>query len=379
MEKNKEYISREIELSIKKWLFRNKILIVLGPRQVGKTTLMKKIITDYPDSVYLNCELLTVKTVIESLDPYSMKRLIGDKKLAILDESQQINNIGISLKLLHDTFPDLQIIATGSSSFELKNKVNEPLTGRALDFVMLPVSIKELLSIYNRIELYSYLEKILRFGQYPEIINADDESSKTLLDNLTSRYLYKDILEFESLKKPDLLLKLLQLLAFQIGSEVSTNELSNKLGVTRKTIERYIDLLEKCYVIFRLKPFSRNFRNAITKKFKIYFFDTGIRNSIIAHYNSLPLRNDIDRLWENFCVTELLKKSLYEGKRKNFYFWRNSAGQEIDLIEEYDGKLIAYEMKWKDEIKKIPNDFQKSFGETVFKTINSQNFFDFLI
>lgn len=379
MDKKLTYIQREIESLIKKWLFKNKILIILGPRQVGKTTVMKKIISDNADSIYLNCELLTVKTVIESLDPYSIKRLIGEKKLAIFDESQQIKNIGLALKLLHDTFPELQIIATGSSSFELKNKVNEPLTGRALDFLMLPISLKELLNIFNRIELTSYMEKILRFGQYPEIINSDYEYSKILLDNLASRYLYKDILEFESLKKPDLLLKLLQLLAFQIGSEVSMNEISNKLGITRKTVERYIDLLEKCYVIFRLKSFSRNFRKVITKKVKIYFYDIGIRNSIIAHYNPLSLRNDIGQLWENFCIAELMKKSLYEGKRKNFYFWRSRAGQEIDFLEEYEGKFNAYEMKWKDEKKKIPDDFLKSYGETEFKTINSHNFFDYLL
>jgi uncharacterized protein len=374
-----EYRKRDLENIISDWIFRNKILIILGARQVGKTTLVKELLKKFDVSKnYYNCELLSVKSILETKDPYKIKNFIGDSKLVVFDEAQKINDIGLVLKLLFDTFPEVQIIATGSSSFELKNKTNESLTGRALDFHLYPFSIHETKQFLSNVELYSSLEKFLRFGLYPEIMENDENRAKILLENLISRYLYKDILEFESLKKPDLIVKLLQLLAFQVGSEVSLNELSVKLGVTRATIERYLDLLEKSYVIFRLKAFKRNLRSEISKKVKIYFYDLGIRNSIISQYNSITLRNDIGALWENFCILELIKDTFNKGIRKNFYFWRNTIGNEIDLIEDYNGELNAYEFKWKNIKTKIPLDFTEVYKNVNFKIITSDNFLEYL-
>ncbi|MCX6163242.1 MAG: ATP-binding protein [Ignavibacteriae bacterium] len=372
-----ELLTRNIQNIVEKWLFKNKILIILGARQVGKTTFVRQMINKYgkPENYY-NCELIAIKQRLESRNPYEIKKLFGDAKFIVFDEAQRIDNIGLSLKILYDTFPDVQIIATGSSSFDLKNKTNEPLTGRAIDFLMLPFSVSELSRKFSLIELESGLQNFLRFGMYPDVVNKSDEDSKMLLDNLTSRYLFKDVLEFESVRKPDLIVKLLQLLAFQTGYEVSQNELSVKLGVARKTIERYIDLLEKAYVIFRLKPFSRNLRKEILKKEKIYFYDQGIRNSIISQYNPLQQRNDIGALWENFCIVERMKNSLSEGIKKNYYFWRQVQGKEIDLIEEYNGKIMAIEFKWQNDKVKPPKEFLDTYQNSEYRVITKKDFPD---
>jgi uncharacterized protein len=375
-----DYLKRDIQKQIEKYLFQKKIIFIHGPRQVGKTTLALQILNKFGEAKnYYNCELINIRQILESKDPYLFKKFIGNAKFIILDEAHTVIEIGKSLKLIYDTFPEIQIIATGSSSFELKNKSNEPLTGRAFDFLLLPFSLNEIQQRFTKVEILSYVNSMLRFGLYPDIFGKDEEMSKITLDNLTSRYLYRDVLEFETVKKSDKILRLLQLLSFQIGNEVSINELSKNLGINRATVERYIDLLEKSYVIFRLKAFSRNLRNEITKKDKYYFYDLGVRNSLIAQYNSLELRNDIGALWENFCIVEMMKKSINNGVKKNYYFWRNIQGGEIDFIEEKDGFLSTYEFKWKSEKSKPPKDFFETYKNSDYKIITQKDILKYFL
>lgn len=365
---------------IQPWLFRNKILIIYGARQVGKTTMVKELLKSYPDqSKYLNCETFSVKQSFESNDPVVLKAVLGQAELIVLDEAQRIDKIGIVLKIIHDTYPEIQIIATGSSSFDLSNKINEPLTGRALEFILYPFSVDELRQVFPDHQLLTNQSPFLRFGMYPEIIDKSESEAKFLIDNLTGKYLYKDILEYEQLKKPQLIVKLLQMLALQIGSEVSVNELAVALQVNRSTIDRYIDILEKAFVIFRLQAFSRNLRKELTKKFKVYFYDIGIRNSLIANFNSPEIRQDYGALWENFFIVERLKFLRQTGKNPNRYFWRTHNKYEIDYIEETGGKLYAFECKTKKTTKiKIPSDFINAYPGSDFYIISPENYWGFV-
>jgi len=298
-------INRDIEKNIKNWLFKEKIIILYGARQVGKTTLAKKLLKEYGRlEDYFDCEIGSIKQSLEKEDPAALKKILGDGRLIVLDEAQKVTNIGLILKLLSDTYPQTQIIATGSSSFDLANKVNEPLTGRALEFTLYPFSLRELKNFYKNYELDGQLENLLVYGFYPEIIKSNLADARQLLDNLTNKYLYQDILIFNRIKKSDLVVKLLQLLALQIGNEVSINEIAVNLQCSRDTVINYLDILEKSFVIFRLRAYSRNQRKEIAKKQKIYFVDLGIRNSLISRYNVLPVRDDVGVLWENFCVSE---------------------------------------------------------------------------
>jgi uncharacterized protein len=373
------YINREIEKLVKNWLFKDKILLLFGARQVGKTTFVKNFLKKYGISKnYYNCELLSVKQKLESENPEELRKYFGNEKFIVLDEAQKIRNIGSVLKIFHDTYPEFQVIATGSSSFDLANKINEPLTGRSLDFLLLPFSINELYALNNFSEIEERFELFLRFGFYPEIINKSEQDSIMLLDSLAGKYLYKDILVHDAIRKPEFLLKLLQLLAFQVGQEVSKNELGIKLGINAKTVDKYLDLLEKTFVIFRLKPLSRNLRNEINKKEKIYFYDLGIRNSIISNFNKINLRNDVGALWENFCIIERVKLLNNSGLKRNLYFWRTHNGKEIDYIEEYNGQFFAYEFKWQSDKYKIPEEFLKTYDGSKIKLINKNNFFDLM-
>jgi uncharacterized protein len=372
-------IQRDLEKIIQKLLFKGKIITLYGAHQVGKTTLAKQILTQYQsEKGYFDCESMNVRQLLENQEPSSLKRVFGQTKLIVLDEAQRIKNIGILLKLLHDHLPEIQIIATGSSSFDLSNKINEPLTGRGLEFNLYPFSINELSQLYTPNELETQLEKLLIYGSYPEIFNASLEDTKLLLDNLVNKYLYKDILAFESIKNASILEKLLQLLAFQIGNEVSKHELAVSLQINTKTVERYLDLLEKCFIIFSLKPLSRNLRKEITKKEKIFFYDLGIRNSLISQYNPIALRTDIGALWENFCILERLKWRQYSLSYGNTYFWRTHDQKEIDYIEDYNGVLHGYEFKWQNEKYKIPKDFIETYKNSTVTLINNKNFWDFL-
>jgi predicted AAA+ superfamily ATPase len=339
-------IVREIQEKIESMLFKGKVIIIYGARRVGKTTLVKQILQKYENARYINCELLEFKNVLESTNSEILKDFIGHSKLLVLDEAQSINNIGLVLKIINDTFPDVQIIATGSSSFDLANKLSEPLTGRSREFKLFPLAWNELKLTSDIITMTAKLPLFLRFGFYPEVYGQGMLESIEELNNIAGNYLYKDILQLESVRRQDLVLDLLKALAFQIGNEVSLNELANLLDENVHTIKRYIELLEKSFVIFRLRSFSRNLRSEISKGQKIYFLDLGIRNSIIQNYNDLETRNDIGGLWENFCIIERIKENSNKRRFLNPYFWRTYKQKEIDYLEEANGKYNCFEFKY---------------------------------
>ncbi|MCU0371202.1 MAG: ATP-binding protein [Bacteroidales bacterium] len=374
-------ISRSLQQSLERWFFRNKVLIVYGARQVGKTTMVKEILKKFPlDSIYLNCETFSVQQSLQSTDPGRLKEVIGNVRLVVLDEAQRIENIGLILKILHDTAPELQIIATGSSSFDLSNKINEPLTGRAIEFILYPFSYQEMRQVYPTHELTGRWRSFIRFGLYPEIIDKPENEAVLLLDNLTGKYLYKDIFEYELIKRPQFLVKLLQMLALQVGSEVSLNELSVSLQINRSTVERYLDILEKAFVIFRLHSFSRNLRSELTRKIKVYFYDLGIRNSLINNFNPVEVRLDSGSLWENFFLVERLKYLQSAGMNPNRYFWRTHQGKEIDYIEESAGMLDAYEFKLGHKVNAaMPKEFATTYPNSKFQLVNPDNYWKFLL
>jgi len=370
---------RTIQPQIELKLFNNKIIVLYGARRVGKTTLSKMLLEKYPNSKYVNCELLQNKTALETTNSELLKSFIGNYQIIILDEAQHIINIGLVLKIIVDTFPEIQIIATGSSSFDLRNKVSEPLTGRSRKFLLYPFSIEELKDNFGQIESDARLTSILRFGLYPEVMNKPEEEAIEELNDIASNYLYKDVLQFERLKRPELLLNLLRAIAFQIGNELSYNELSRLLGENIHTIKRYIELLEKSFVIFRLTSFSRNLRKEIAKGQKIFFYDLGIRNAIIQNFNPLELRNDIGGLWENFCIAERIKYLNNHRIFANTWFWRTYDQKEIDFIEEHNGKLTTYEFKFNKQAKaKKPIEFLNEYQDSSFQVIHNQNYFDLL-
>jgi predicted AAA+ superfamily ATPase len=370
---NKKIIKRDIQANIESWLFKGKIIILYGARQVGKTTLVKELLKKYADeAAYFNCEIIGVKQALEVEDPLALRNFLGKGKFFVLDEAQKVQNIGLILKLLIDTYPDLQIIATGSSSFDLANEISEPLTGRALEFTLYPFSWREIKDIFPAQSINSILEKFLVYGAYPEIIQSGQDDARQLLDNLSSKYLYKDILIFDRIKKPNLLISLLQLLALQIGQEVSMNELANKLQCSRDTVINYLDILEKSFIIFRLRAYSHNHRKEISKKQKIFFIDLGIRNSIISRYNVLSVRDDLGFLWENFCVSERLKKLQVQNIYCQKYFWRTQDKKEIDYVEEYDDRLSGYEFKWSKGRAPKPKEFL-SYKNSTVELVNRDN------
>lgn len=374
-----KYIKRSIQNILIKWLFRGKILTIYGARQIGKTTLAKEILRHHGNQQdYYNCDLINVRQALQKQDSVALKHLFGGRRLVVIDEAQRIENIGLTLKILHDTFPDLQIIATGSSSFELSNKISEPLTGRALEFILYPFSLNELSAIHHAMDFKSHLDYYLRFGMYPEIVNQNEKDAVVLLDNLAGQYLYKDVLEFEQVKKPDMVMKLLQLLSFQLGCEVSKHELATQLAINRDTVERYLNLLEKAFVIFRLKSFSRNLRKELLKKEKIYFYDLGIRNSLIARYNSLEFREDLGALWENFCILERTKFIQNLTGKRNQYFWKTHDRKEIDYVEESDGKIRGFVFKWRQKKMKKPSLFLDTYKNSNVQLIHRDNFWDLL-
>lgn len=373
------YISRAIEDSISKRLFRGKVIIIYGARQVGKTTLVKEILSRFKDQGrYLNCELLSVERGFLELEAERIKSFLGDYKIIVLDEAQNIPQIGKILKIMVDTYPKLQIIATGSSSFDLSQKISEPLTGRVFRFTLYPFSLREIKEGRDKFYIESKLENLLRFGSYPEVFQLSDSAAMERLNELTSDYLYKDVLKFEGLKKSGMIKNLLQALALQLGQEVSYQELAVKLGVNRLTVQKYIDVLEQCFVIFKLQAFSRNKRKEISKSIKVYFCDLGIRNSLIENYNRLNIRSDAGALWENFCILERKKLNETNFKFVNSFFWRTYAQKEIDYIEEAAGKISGFEFKWSRQGKfKAPIDFVKGYKANVSR-IDRSNYFEFL-
>ena len=372
-------IKREIQGKIEKDLWKGKIVIIYGARQVGKTTLVNQILKKYSEKAgYYNCEESDVAEGLSAGTSTALKNFFGEKKLIILDEAQKIRDIGVKLKLLVDNYSEMQIIATGSSSFELANIINEPLTGRFYPYQLYPFSLFELKQIYSEIEINRLLERFLRIGLYPEITKLGEQEAQKQISLIASNYLFKDIFTFQEVRNPEVLTKLAQMLALQLGNEVSLEELSNNLGVSIETVERYIILLEKAFVIFRLPAFSRNLRTEIKKSRKIYFYDCGIRNALIRNFNSLDLRSDVGALWENFCITERMKANQRKDLSPNQYFWRTYGQKEIDYIEERDSKLSAFEFKWNKKKTKIPKEFLDAYKNAEFEIINRENYLKFL-
>ena len=323
-------ISRLLQKTIESRLFAGKAIIVIGARQVGKSTLFKLILEkqDYK-ALQLNCDEPEVKDMLSNMNTAELRLLIADNRIVVIDEAQRVENIGMTLKLITDNFPDVQLLVTGSSSFELQDKLNEPLTGRKYEFHLYPISTAELMASNGLLGVKQTLEQRLVYGSYPDILNHADDA-KELLMNLAGSYLYKDLLTLESVRRPVLLGKLLTALALQVCSEVSYNELAQTVGTDNKTIEKYIDLLEKCYIVFRLNGFNRNLRTELKKSKKIYFFDNGIRNAILQNFAPLSLRQDAGALWENFIISERIKRNHYSGRYGNSYVWRTTQQQEIE-------------------------------------------------
>lgn len=372
-------LKRDLMSLMEQWLFRNKILILYGARQVGKTTLAKTILSKYQsESGYYNCELLPVRQLFERQDLAEMKQVFTGHRILVFDEAHHVQQMGWILKMLHDTYPEMQIIATGSSSFSLSSQLQEPLTGRALEFMLYPFSYAELKQLYSPLDLKQAIHSFMRFGQYPEMIHQSEKDRITLLHNLTSKYLFKDIFEFENLKRPEVLLRLLQALALQIGSEVSFHELSNHLSTHVKTVQRYLELLEKAFVIYRLKPLSRNLRIEINTKEKCYFYDLGIRNALINNFNSMELRDDAGALWENFCMMERVKFLQSQSIIPQIYFWRTHSQKEIDYVEERDGMFHAYEFKWNPKSKQKSQVLFEEHYSSKVKVITPSNLETFI-
>lgn len=372
-------IKREIQDILQKSLFRGRVVILYGARQVGKTTLVKNVMTEYrEDALYLNCDEIDVRQALTDKTSTELKAFIGDKRLVVIDEAQRVKNIGLTLKLLIDNFPNTQIIATGSSSFELSGKIKEPLTGRKTEFFLFPFSIKELTQVRSPLEIKRSLEDLLIFGSYPGVFLASNEREKIVRELATS-YSYKDVLVYQDIRNPELLEKLLQALALQIGSEVSYSKLAQLLGVNKITIENYVRVLEQAYIIFRVGPFSRNIRNELKKKRKIYFYDVGLRNALINNFNPLSLRQDVGALWENFLVIERMKKNNNLEIINNIYFWRTTTGKEIDYIEEADGVLTGYEFKWNKKTFIAPKEFLENYENSKVNLVNKDNFLDFIL
>lgn len=367
------YVPREIEDAIHKKIFKKKVIIIYGARQVGKTTLVKDLLKKHPrQSIYLNCDELDIRDALTNKTSTEIKAFLGNNRLVVLDEAQRIVNIGLTLKLIVDNFPEIQVVATGSSSFE-------PLTGRKFEFHLYPLSYRELARYYpSALERRRHLERRIIYGMYPEAVLHAGEEEKEAVKNITRSYLYKDILAFQNIKSPEVLEKLLQALALQIGNEVSFSELSQIVGVDKNTIATYVQILEQAFIVHRLSPFSRNIRNELKKLRKIYFWDTGIRNALINNFNPLHVRQDTGALWENFLINERIKNNINHDKDCSRYFWRTHSQQELDYIEEYGGKLYAFEFKWKKQKWSPPSSFVEHYKRVPIEFIHSENFETFV-
>lgn len=369
-------LKRKVQEIIEKSLFKGKVIIIYGARQVGKTTLVQEIQKKYPaNSVYFNCDEPDIRAAFTGKTSTEIKSFLGNKELVILDEAQRIENIGLTLKLIVDNFPEMQIIATGSSSFDLSNKIVEPLTGRKYEFYLYPFSLEELAAEYSPLEINRLLEQRIILGMYPEIVFSG-QAAEAKLKSIAKSYLYKDILQFQNIKHAEAIEKLLQALALQIGNEVSYNELAQTAGIDKNTVASYIRIMEQAFIIFRLSPFSRNLRNELKKFRKVYFFDTGVRNALINNFNPLNLRQDTGALWENFAVSERIKHNRNNNLDKNIYFWRTREGREIDYLEEAGGKIYGWEIKWAEEKFKAPKLFLETYPGSEVNLINRNNFLD---
>lgn len=371
-------IKRQIESSILGDFGKRKVVLLLGPRQVGKTTLINSLQMPGAKCLHLNCDDIDDVLLLEDKSSTALKTLLSDYDMVMVDEAQRVRNIGLTLKKIGDLKLDTQVIVTGSSSLDLANDINEPATGRILEHRLFPFSMRELADNSSEREQQRLLENRLIFGMYPEVVTTPSDAKRILM-SLTNNYLYKDILSYKGIKKPDILQKLVRALALQLGSEVSYNELSNMLGIDKETVENYIGLLEKCFVVFRIDSYSQNIRNEIKKGKKVYFYDNGVRNAVLSNFASLDMRTDTGALWENLLVSERMKHNSYRGSYAQLYFWRTHDQKEIDLIEIEDGMMNAYEFKFNSKKStRMPVNFQKAYPNATFKVINPDNMWLFV-
>lgn len=376
-------IERDLKAVLDSKIGKGKVLLLIGPRQVGKTTLLKNILTSISSEKkvqFWNCDESDVRQFLSEANSAKLKSFVGNSDFIVIDEAQRVKDIGLTIKLLHDSFPNVQLAVTGSSSLDLSNSINEPLTGRKFEYNLFPFSTNELVNHTSMLEEMRLLKNRLVYGFYPDVVNNPGEE-KEILTNIVNSYLYKDVFEFQDIRKSSVIEKLVQALALQVGSEVSFNELGNLLGIDTVTVQRYVDLLEKAYVIFHIRSFSRNVRNELKKSIKIYFYDNGVRNSVISNFSPVELRSDIGALWENFLISEKIKNNAYHNKHAKYYFWRTTQKQEIDFIEEVDQNLFAYEFKYnpKKVNSKCPVTFSNNYPNVPFEVITSENYMDFVV
>ena len=376
-------IQRDLKAVLDSKIGKGKVLLLIGPRQVGKTTLLKNMIESVSTEKkvqFWNCDESDVRQFLSEANSAKLKSFVGNSDFIVIDEAQRVKDIGLTIKLLHDSFPNVQLAVTGSSSLDLSNSINEPLTGRKFEYNLFPFSINELVNHTSMLEEMRQLQNRLVYGFYPDVVNNPGEE-KEILTNIVNSYLYKDVFEFQDIRKSSVIEKLVQALALQVGSEVSFNELGNLLGIDTVTVQRYVDLLEKAYVIFHIRSFSRNVRNELKKSIKIYFYDNGVRNSVISNFSPVELRSDIGALWENFLISERIKNNAYHNKHAKYYFWRTTQKQEIDFIEEVEQNLFAYEFKYnpKKVNSKCPVTFSNNYPNVPFDVITSENYMDFVV
>jgi len=371
-------IERQLRNTILSRWDSGKVLIILGARQVGKTTLIQSICESMGDYLYLTGDDIPTRLQLENIGLAQLQQIIQQHPTIFIDEAQRIPNIGIIAKLIHDHIKGVRIILSGSSSLELLSSINEPLTGRKWEYHLYPISFTEIKNHFGYLHAIQSLENYLIYGSYPDVLNHPGDE-QGILKQLSGSYLYKDLLDYQGIRRPEILSKLLVALSLQVGAEVSYNELSHLLQADRLTIETYISLLEQAFVIFRLSSFSRNMRNEIKSGRKIYFFDNGVRNALINNFNPIALRTDIGALWENFLISERVKRNSYQQLFHNRYFWRTHAKQEIDYIEEYNGHIYAYEFKWSGKKQtRLPESFSAAYPNTSFQTITKDNFLEFV-
>lgn len=372
-------IKRYIEASIESDFFKEKVIVILGARQVGKSTLIKMLPScTEQNTLWLDAENADVPALLENANIERLKHMTRNHQVVVIDEAQKVPNIGSVLKLFADYCPDIQVVASGSSAFELRNTLNEPLTGRKYEYKLFPLSFAEMVRHTDLLREIRMLPMRLVYGYYPEVVSKPQEAER-LLKFLSDSYLYKDIFLFKGIKKPEKMLELLKLLAWQIGSEVNYNELAKTLKIDNQTVESYIDMLEQSFVIYKLNAYHNNHRNELKKSKKIYFVDLGIRNALINDFRPVETRRDVGDLFENFIVNEMIKKNEYQQTYANVYFWRNTDQREIDLVIEKNNQLHTFEIKWNPKKKaKLTKSFTNLYGDTPFTMINRDNFYQLL-
>lgn len=374
-------IERDFRHKIDKSLEKGKAAIVMGARQIGKSTLLQQMFADRDDVLWLNGDEYDTREMFEKITSTRLKSIIGNNKIVIIDEAQRIPDIGLKMKLITDQIKGVKLVATGSSSFELTSKINESLAGRKRELQMFPLSFSEMAAHTNLLDELRMIPHRLVYGYYPEVVaNAGDE--REILKELTNSYLYKDILILDSIKKSDKIMRLLQALALQIGSQVSYNEIAKLVGLDSKTVERYIDVLEKSYIVFRLPSYARNLRNELKISRKVYFYDLGIRNAIINNFNPVEMRSpsEVGEMWENFVIAERVKRNVANDSDATMYFWRTQQQQEVDLVEENNGNIDAFEFKWNTKAKAPrPKTFLDAYKNASFKVVTPDNIEEFLM